>query len=299
LLALARCGSPQSGHTRLISKQPDRRISSQVQTLNEGYEVVLLELVCDSTAELERFRKRSIHSVPGATVGSMWSRWQSDPSSLRIAPYEPQELIPWLREQGFYDHPPHTHLIMPTGPFLSIPAMAMEEFYERHDAEWGQNYISEIGNRSSFQLFFDIDGLGLDAVLPALPKLRAILDDADLMLSGVEGPPPGLHIFVPGKKVDSASALELRRCWVEAAPELGSHVDDQLYQNPQLRLLGSRKISKQGVDTGRVHQHLGRFGAFGWQEGGWWEWHELSIHGKRTKSDPQSSHTTLAALGWI
>jgi len=83
---------------------------------------------------------------------------------------------------------------------------------------------------------------------------------------------------VVGKVVDSATAFALRQRWLEVAPEMGDHVDDNLYRNPQLRLLGSRKISKDGVDLGRVHDPVGRFDADGWHEGGKWEWHEMSIH---------------------
>jgi len=251
--------------------------SYQSKAKAEGYEVVLLELVCDSTVELERFRKRSVHGVPGGAVGSMWARWEQDQAALRLAPYESQELMAWLREQGMYDHAPHTHLIMPSGPFLSVPDSALEEFHERHAAEWDRNYISEIGRPESFQLFFDIDGLGLDVVLPALPALRTLVGDTDLVLTGVEGPPPGLHIFVVGRLVDSAAATSLREQWLRAAPELGDHVDGQLYKNPQLRLLASRKISKDGVDLGRVHAPLGRFTADGWQSEAGWRWSEVSI----------------------
>merc|ERR1712118_306444 len=97
-----------------------------------GYSVVVLELICESTVELEQFRKRSIHDVPGAKVGSMWTRWEQDVTALRLAPYEPKELMVWLREQGMYDHPPHTHLIMPSGPFLSVPDFALQEFHNLH-----------------------------------------------------------------------------------------------------------------------------------------------------------------------
>jgi len=245
-----------------------------------GYEVVVLELVCQTTTELERFRKRSIHGVPGGVVGGMWARWEQDPRALRLAPYEPQELMPWLKASGMYDHSPHTHLIMPTGPFLSVPSGAFSEFHALHTAEWGRNYISEIGNGQSFQLFFDIDGLSLDILLEALPTLRGLLGErADLVLTGFEGAPPGYHIFVVGRKVDSEAALDLRRRWVEAVPEIEVYVDSQLYRNPQLRLLGSRKISKDGIDMGRVHSPLGRFDDNGWQPGSSWEWHEVSIHG--------------------
>merc|ERR1719158_2187138 len=127
-------------------------------------------------------------------------------------------------------------------------------------------------------MFFDIDGLGLGDVLPALPKLRALTDGSDLVVTGVEGPPPGLHVFVVGKTVSTEVAFSLREQWLEAAPELSGHLDDQLYRNPQLRLLGSRKISKEGVDLGRIHSYLGRFHAAGWDPGAPWTWQEVSIH---------------------
>jgi len=245
-----------------------------------GYEVVVLELVCQTTTELERFRKRSLHGVPGGAVGGMWARWELDPRALRLVPYEPQELMPWLKASGMYDHSPHTHLIMPTGPFLSVPSGAFSEFHALHAAEWGRNYISEIGNSKSFQLFFDIDGLAFDVLLEALPKLRSLLGErTDLVLTGFEGTPPGYHVFAVGRKVNTEEALGLRRRWVEAVPEIEAYVDSQLYRNPQLRLLGSRKISKDSIDTGRVHLPLGRFGEDGWLPQVSWEWHEVSIHG--------------------
>jgi hypothetical protein len=245
-----------------------------------GYEVVVLELVCQATTELERFRKRSVHDVPGGVVGGMWARWEQDPRALRLVPYEPQELLPWLKASGMYDHSPHTHLIMPTGPFLSVPSGASAEFHALHAAEWGRNYISEIGNSKSFQLFFDIDGLAIDVLLEALPMLRTLLGErTNLVLTGFEGTPPGYHVFAVGRKVDSEAALDVRRRWIEAVPGIEPYVDGQLYRNPQLRLLGSRKISKDGIDTGRVHSPLGRFGDDGWQPGASWEWHEVNIHG--------------------
>eukprot|EP00746_Dinoflagellata_sp_MGD_P138965 gnl/MRDRNA2_/MRDRNA2_72504_c1_seq1.p1 gnl/MRDRNA2_/MRDRNA2_72504_c1~~gnl/MRDRNA2_/MRDRNA2_72504_c1_seq1.p1 ORF type:complete len:1636 (+),score=316.11 gnl/MRDRNA2_/MRDRNA2_72504_c1_seq1:35-4909(+) len=250
----------------------------QSRSESEGYQVVVLEMVCDSTTELEQFRKRSKHDVPGSAVGAMWGRWERDPTALRIAPYVPQKLMAWLQEQNMLGHQPHTHLIMPRGPFLSVPAAAQSEFHERHALEWDRNYISEIGRPHCFQLFFDIDGLNLDSLLVALPQLR-VLAGVPLMVTGIEGPPPGYHIFAPGVIVDSSAALALRQKWIDAVPSLQGYVDDQLYQNPQLRLLGSRKLSKDGVDTGRVHKFVGRLDST-WEcdDQVMWQWSDVSIH---------------------
>mmetsp|Transcript_48172 Transcript_48172/g.85528 ORF Transcript_48172/g.85528 Transcript_48172/m.85528 type:complete len:1677 (-) Transcript_48172:71-5101(-) len=246
----------------------------------EGYAVVILEMICESTSDLERFRKRSVHDVPGGAVGAMWSRWEQDPSALRLAPYDPQEFLQWLQEQGMCGRPSHahTHMVMPNGPFISVPPHLLDEFHERHVAEWGRNYISEVVRTETFQLFFDIDKLGLDVLVPTLSKLRDLVG-VPLVLTGFVGPPPGYHIFAVGKIVNSAEAFSLRQRWLEAAPELGDHVDDQLYKNPQLRLVGSRKISKEGIDTGRVHEVIGRFD-IDWQENASWAWKEVTIHSK-------------------
>jgi len=253
-----------------------------------GYAAVVLELSIDTTSELEQLRRRSLHDVPGGAVGAMWARWEQDPDALRLKPHLPQALLKWLQEQGFVGHPPHTHLIMPTGPFLSVPQAARAAFYERHAAEWDRNHISEIAQPQGFQLFFDIDGLSFEDLLPALPSLRALVG-APLVLTGLEGPPPGYHIFAPGKVVDPEGAHKYRQAWLDAYPGLDKFVDDNLYRSPQLRLLGSRKISKDAVDTGRVHTFLGRFdaewtpaAAAGPEEAGEeesrWAWHEVSIH---------------------
>merc|ERR1712039_1156946 len=125
----------------------------------------------------EQLRRRSVHGVPGSAVGSMWARWEHDPAALRLAPYIPQDLLHWLREHGMVDHTPHTHLVMPCGPFLSVPASARAEFYQRHAAEWAGNYIAELGQGNAFQLFFDIDGLSLESLVDALPALHKIVGD--------------------------------------------------------------------------------------------------------------------------
>lgn len=251
-----------------------------------GYTVVVLEIVCDSTAELERLRKRSVHNVPGSAVGAMWARWEQDPSALRLSSYVSQELMPWLTAQNMMGHPPYTHLVMPKGPFLSVPAAAQEEFYERFAAEWGRNYISEQVRPQAFQLFFDVDHLGLERLLPALAPLRAFVG-VPLVVTGTAEDPPGHHIFAPGKIVDVATALALCQEWVEKMPWLESHVDLQIYKGgkqsfldggrgPALRLLGSRKISKEGMDIGRVHEVLGRFDSE-WQAKPSWRWSDVTI----------------------
>merc|ERR1712217_153461 len=188
-----------------------------------------------------------------------------------------QALMQWLREQGMVDHPPHTHLVMPRGPFLSVPVNARTAFHEKFEAEWGTNHISELGRPNAFQLFFDIDGLSLAELLQALPALHEILG-ATLFVTGVDGPPPGYHVFAPGHIVDSAKALSLRQKWIDLVPELQGYVDGQLYQSPQLRLLGSRKISKDGVDTGRVHEFVGVFDGRWHHEAVQWDWSQVSIH---------------------
>lgn len=247
---------------------------------SEGYAVVLLEMVCESTTELEQLRKRSVHNVPGGAVGAMWARWEQDHRALRFAPHVPMELLQWLKEKGMVGRPPNTHLVMPNGPFLSIPVASRAEFHARHAAEWACNHISEIGHTNGFQLFFDIDGLSFDRLLQGLPALRALVG-VPLVVTGVDGPPPGHHIFAPGRIVNSKEALDLRGKWLKAVPAMEGFVDDQLYRNPQLRLLGSRKVSKEGVDTCRVHEFLGRFDA-DWQQAAdrrsGWAWHEVSIH---------------------
>jgi len=251
-----------------------------------GYSVVVLEVVCESTAELERFRKRSLHDVPGGAVGGMWARWEQDPVALRLAAYVPQELMPWLTQLGMIGHPPFTHLMMPKGPFLSIPPHYRSEFFERFAAEWGQHYISEQARPEAFKLFFDIDKLPLEKLIPTLQVLRE-LTGVPLMVTGTTELPPGHHVFAPGKVVDVTTALDLRRQWLEKVPWLEHHVDKQIYnggkqsfldggRGPALRLVGSRKISKEGVDTSRVHSVVGRFDLV-WEENPPWEWSDVSI----------------------
>jgi len=252
-----------------------------------GYEVVLLEMVCDDTLELERLRKRSLHDVPGASVGGMWSRWEQDPTALRLLPFFPQRVMQWVREQSLLNRRPQTHMVMPSGPFFSVPAHLREDFHRLHAMEWGCNHIAEVGDPTGFQLFFDIDGLALEQLLPTLGALRELVQ-APLLLVGIRGSSPGYHIHVPGKIVTTDAATDLRTRWLEAEPSLslGNFVDAQLYRHPQLRLLGSRKISKDGVDTGRVHTFIGRYDA-AWKpcddddgagkEAGF-DWGEVSIH---------------------
>jgi predicted kinase len=60
------------------------------------YSVCVLEIICENTTELEKFRKRSVHDVPGSATGNMWSRWEHDNTALRLTPYIPQQLMPWL-----------------------------------------------------------------------------------------------------------------------------------------------------------------------------------------------------------
>merc|ERR1712107_848000 len=123
----------------------------------------------------------------------------------------------------------------------------------------GRHYISELARPEAFQLFFDIDGLELEKLVTTFSALRALVG-APLVVTGTSNPPPGYHIFVPGKIVDVAMALTLRRQWFEAVPWLEALVDTDIYQPiPHLRLLGSKKISKDGVDMGRVHSIVGRF----------------------------------------
>jgi len=241
-----------------------------------GCAVVVLEFVCDSTAALERLRERSVHGVPGGAVGAMWTRWEQDSTALRIAPFLPLKLMHWVREQNMINRPPNTHLVIPKGPFFSVPVSARPVFHERFSREWGSHYISEQARPQAFRLFFDIDGLEFKILLPALGLLRELVW-AELVVTGTEeAPAPGYHIFVPSRTVDAATAAELRERWIELAPSMAKHVDGQLYKVPQLRLLGSRKISKEGVDMGRVHRFMGRFGSE-WQEDTSWEWFEVSI----------------------
>eukprot|EP00928_Gymnodinium_smaydae_P026778 TRINITY_DN20923_c0_g1_i2.p1 TRINITY_DN20923_c0_g1~~TRINITY_DN20923_c0_g1_i2.p1 ORF type:complete len:1675 (-),score=201.37 TRINITY_DN20923_c0_g1_i2:157-5181(-) len=244
-----------------------------------GYEVVVLEIVCHSTADLEKLRARSVHNVPGAAVGAMWTRWEHDDLALRLSPYFPQRLMEWLQEHNMVNGRATTHLVMPRGPLLSIPWHAREEFHRIHCDEWGCNYISEIGDSSQFQLFFDIDGLELAKLIPSLASLRRIVG-APLTLVGFNGPSPGCHIHVPGKIVNAENAFEFRRLWMEAEPSISDHVDGALYKNPQLRMLGSRKISKDGVDTGRVYSLIGEYGEEWRPTGSSTEicWSHVSIH---------------------
>eukprot|EP00927_Polykrikos_kofoidii_P070965 TRINITY_DN67316_c0_g1_i1.p1 TRINITY_DN67316_c0_g1~~TRINITY_DN67316_c0_g1_i1.p1 ORF type:complete len:1711 (-),score=269.05 TRINITY_DN67316_c0_g1_i1:387-4796(-) len=251
-----------------------------------GYRVVVLEIICESTADLERLRKRSVHGVSGASVGAMWARWEHDPVAWRLAPFAAQELMPWLTEQGMLGHPPNTHLIMPRGPFLSVPAASRGEFFERFAAEWGMHYISEQARAENFQLFFDVDRLSFGDLLPALRSLRRVVG-VPLVITGTAEDPPGYHVFAPGKCVDVTSALDYRRQWLEEEPSLERHVDREIYtggkqsffsggRGPALRLLGSRKISKEGIDMGRVHAVVGRFDEE-WQEDFVWQWSDVSI----------------------
>jgi len=248
----------------------------------QGYTVVVLEFVCESTADLERMRARSVHSVPGGAVGGMWARWEQDPSSLKIAPYMPLELLQWVREMGMINRQPNTHLVMPRGPFFSVAASARAEFHERFAREWGRHPISEQGCPRGFRLFFDVDGLDLERLLPALQPLHSLVGSRLVVTGTCEPPAPGYHIFAPERVVDAAGALALRRRWLELVPALEGYVDGQVYKAPQLRLLGSRKVSKDGVDLGRVHAVVGRLDA----DGGWreaaagdadWSWSEVSI----------------------
>jgi len=253
-----------------------------------GFSVIVLEIICESTTELERLRRRSVHAVPGDAVGAMWSRWERDPAALRLAPYVPQELMPWLCEQGMIGRTPYTHLVMPSGPFLGIPAARREEFHQRFEADWGRNYISEQASPQAFQLFFDVDGgLGLARLVKALEPLRA-LAGGSLVVTGTTEAPAGYHVFAPGRVVDVAEALSVRQQWIEQEPWLEEHVDSQVYQGgkqhflqggggPHLRLLGSRKNTKEGMDSGRVHRVLGRLGAAGWEPDATWAWSDVSI----------------------
>lgn len=65
---------------------------------------------------------------------------------------------------------------------------------------------------------------------------------------------------------------------MKLAPHVQGYVDGQLYKHPQLRLLGSRKISKEAVDTGRVHEFVGHFDGIWRQDDMQWEWSQVSIH---------------------
>lgn len=241
-----------------------------------GYAVAVLEIVCDSTGELEELRRRSVHGVPGEAVGLMWQRWEHDPTALRLAPHVPSDLMRWLRESNMLERTPRTHLRMPAGPFVSVQPAARAEFHERFQSEWGRHYISEQASPQAFRLFFDIDGLTIDRLRPALRSLLAIVG-APMVITGTTEPPePGYHVFVPSRVVDSASALALRRRWLEVEPELENYVDAQVYKSPQLRLVGSRKISKDSIDSGRVHEVVGRF------DGEWfaeppWKWSDVTI----------------------
>lgn len=270
----------ESNQTVLVDNTNVRRSDYafyQGKAKSHGYEAVVLEFVCETTAELERMRKRSRHAVPGGAVGAMWSRWESDPASIRFQPYLPQELLPWLRAQSMLGGRPATHLFMPDGPFLSVPASSRDFFFTRFEAEWGCHPISEQARPQAFKLFFDIDGLSLDRLISALSALQTICC-GPLFITGTEEPPaPGYHIFVPSKVVNSAEAAALRLQWIDAEPDIKQYVDDQLYQAPQLRLLGSRKVSKEGIDVGRVHRFVGRF------DGSWegdscpYRWSDVSI----------------------
>eukprot|EP00931_Biecheleriopsis_adriatica_P092161 TRINITY_DN6598_c0_g1_i2.p1 TRINITY_DN6598_c0_g1~~TRINITY_DN6598_c0_g1_i2.p1 ORF type:complete len:681 (-),score=110.34 TRINITY_DN6598_c0_g1_i2:140-2182(-) len=245
----------------------------------EGYTVVILEFLCSSTAELERMRKRSVHGVPGGAVGAMWSRWETDPAAYRLQPYLPQELLPWLRAQGMLGRQAsaNTHLVMPNGPFLSVPSSARDEFFERFEAEWGCHPISELGKPQAFKLFFDIDGLNIERLVLALPKLKELCGGPIFVTGTAEPPAPGYHLFIPSRIVKSEEALALRKQWIEAEETLEQYVDAQLYTNPQLRLLGSRKVTKDATDVGRVHDFMGCFDEH-WCTGPHnWKWSDVSI----------------------
>lgn len=169
-------------------------------------------------------------------------------------------------------------MIMPTGPFISVSAAARGEFLERFAAEWGRHHISELAAPRAFKLLFDIDSLTFEILLPTLEPLRRVVAGPLVLTGTTEPPAPGYHIFVPSRVVDSEEAATLREKWLEAVPHLDRHVDGQLYRSPQLRLLGSRKISKEGVDMGRVHQVVGRFDEAWEAVSSPWEWSEVSIH---------------------
>jgi hypothetical protein len=253
------------------------------------YSVCVLEIICENTTELEKFRKRSVHDVPGSATGNMWSRWEHDNAALRLTPYIPQQLMPWLTQHGLVGHPPYTHLIMPTGPFLSVSAGLRDEFFCLIEEDLGQHYISEQAPPDAFQLFFDIDKLELERLLLALASLQAIVGALPLVVTGTNESPPGHHIFVPGKIVNVERALAVCDQWLQEFLWLEPHVDRNIYRGgkqsfvggpsqrgPALRLVGSRKISKEGVDLGRVHKVLGRFDST-WEAGAAWKWSDVSI----------------------
>jgi len=251
-----------------------------------GHVLVTLEIVCDSTVELERLRRRSVHNPPGKIAGSMWGRWEQDSRAWRLAPFAPLQLMPWLHQHGMVGHRPHTHLVMPSGPFLSVPKAFEEEFFHRFSDEWGQHQISEQAQADAFRMFFDVDDLSLKDLLPALGVLHSLLDK-DLVLTGTSETPPACHIFVKGTIVDVATALMWRSKWIAEVPWLDRHVDPQVYHGgkqgyvdgancPHLRLVGSRKVSKCGLDLGRVHTVIGQFTGT-WQAGAAWTWSEVTI----------------------
>eukprot|EP00932_Pfiesteria_piscicida_P011344 SRR837773.22492.p2 GENE.SRR837773.22492~~SRR837773.22492.p2 ORF type:complete len:351 (+),score=115.20 SRR837773.22492:149-1054(+) len=240
-----------------------------------GYTVAVLEFECPSTKVLERLRERSLHNVPGGAVGEMWARWEHDSAALRIAPCVPTTLMQWVREQNLFNRPPNTHLNMASGQFFSVPEALRDEFHQRFAKEWGSHHLSEQGRAQGFRLFFDLDGLELGRLLPALAPLWELLGE-DLLVTGTEEPPaPGYHVFAR-RAVSSAEAAAWRERWLARAPALAPHLDGGLYRVPQLRLLGSRKISKDGVDLGRVHRVVGRFTGE-WRTETTWDWSEVSI----------------------
>jgi len=243
----------------------------------QGYAVVVVEFVCESTSDLDRLRSRSIHNVPGSAVGAMWARWEQDMSAIRILPFLPLSLMNWVRSENFIGRQPTTHLVMPRGPMFSVPSNAREEFHKIFAREWGNHPISEQASPTAFRLFFDIDGLCLERLLSALPALHDLLEGAVLAVTGTEDPPkPGYHVFVASKIVSSKEAKELTERWQEACPELVGVLDDQVYKAPQLRLLGSRKVTKEGLDLGRVHRFLGRYDGE-WREDTNFDFSEVSI----------------------
>lgn len=267
-----------------------------IELANElGYEVAVIELLCRTRDEAEAMGHRTVHKVPMEAVMRMWNRWQMDPNSLLLEPYQPRvDGMPTIVGSGISfdrwlsdNHLAHfnkkrrvTHLLMAVGErpatFLDVPPEMMQEFHQRFlcsgitgapDDE--PKYVAEMPG-DKFRMFIDLDYVDEEQMSDDLIKQLALsameLTESTVYVAGCfdtseKGIKTGVHVIVD-KVVDRDEALDLRAQLVrrmmgkDPSYPWDEILDEDVYRGKVgFRMLGSRKVTKK-IDKGRIYRPL-------------------------------------------
>ncbi|KAL6062134.1 DNA repair exonuclease SbcCD D subunit [Balamuthia mandrillaris] len=163
------------------------------------YRVAVVEVLCESDAEMIAFHGRCCHGLPVRAIANVWTRWEKDPDAFLLSPFlsshdkedassneeyvedeeeaedeagdeaEKESLLQWVSRKKFFGtnstRKLPTHMIMQLEDrpvkFLSIPDDFNTEFLRRCAKDDSPQYFVEFASKPFFRMFVDVDYIAL------------------------------------------------------------------------------------------------------------------------------------------